>query len=820
MLATILQSIVRQARRHPLFFALNLFGLSLGVGVFLTLSLLVRYEYAFNATLPDVNRLVRVDSRWTLPGNAPTEYGAVTFRALPFFRQDFPEIEAATKLEGTELTIRRGSSLVTFDGTMTDQDFFKVFGISLMHGSPTDALSRPDGLVLSAHAAKTIFGTTDVMGRTVTVGRGGAMKSHVITGILAEPTDPGLLNTTDIFMPYTPEDSATELCFSDWGSDCGSLYFKLRHPSDIAFMNTRMRTFVTQRVAADDAAGQIGAHPERIFALSLVPLTKTRFLDFFLSRSSDGVDQTVINSIGLTGLLALALACANAVNLGTARAALRAREVALRKTLGATGNTLFVHFMGEAIMIAALAAGIGMALCELLLPEIASLTGEHITIHYGFMAWTLPPVVLACGFASGFYPAWVLARYRPATVLTAAKMPSGGRTAARLRDLLIASQFTIAVTIVVCMLVINCQTTFIRNTDHGFARAGLLIGGEIPQDDIALQRAMIDALRRTPGVTAAGFGELSPNPSSETRTTYDYASPHGTIHVHLLHDIVGPGYKDAYRPHLVAGRWFNPSYGQDDAPPYDNRKSRITNAIVNETAAVRFGFTKPDDMIGKILDDDGAKFLVIGVIADIRFESPRQPVYPEILAFNTLSTHPFSAPLPAVRFQGVTTSEMQSRLNHAWETILPNIAGSFRTPDDRMTTYYQGDERRGNIFAVGGATALLIACLGLYGLSSFAAARRIHEIGIRKTLGASANQVLTLLLRDFLRPVLLACIVACPVAWAIMRQWLAGFDERISLQPSYFLIAVAGALCIATLTVLGQTIRVARAEPARALRTE
>jgi len=820
MLATVVRSVARQSRRNPLFFILHLCGLALGIGIFLTLSLLVRYEYAFNATLPDVDRLARVDSHWTMPGNAPNVFNTTTFYALAFLQDDFPEIETATKLEPTTLTVRHGNARATFDGAMTDSNFFKVFGLPLLHGNAADALADPDGLVLSAHTAVSLFGTTDVLGQTVVVGRAGTMKAHVITGVLAREKDPNFLNTTDLLVPFSPQDMQTESCFSAWGNDCGSLYFKLHTPRDITSMNRRMQDFVTRRVGGDAAHNQIGPHPEKKYALSVVPLRETHFQDFSLQRTEDGVDRNVVDGIGVIGILALALACANAVNLATARSVLRAREVALRKTLGGTRNVLFFQFMGESLLIAALAGIIGLAVCELLLPEIASLTGENIVIRYGFVACVLPPVIAVSSFASGFYPAYVLAGYRPATVLAAAKMPSGGRSAARLRDMLIAVQFAIAITIVVCMLIINRQTEFVRNADHGYVRAGLLIGDEIPQDDIALQRRMIDTLRKIPGVSSAGFGELSPHPDNEARSTYVYAAPQGPVSVHLLRDVVGTGYQEAYRPRLLAGRWFDPIHGQDDAPTGDDRKSHLTNVVINATAASRFGFTTPDSAIGKIVSEDSLKFAIIGVISDIRFESPRQPIYPEIIAFNTLTANPFSGAIPAVRFRGVTASEMESRLNHAWESLLPDSVGNFQTTDDRMTSYYRGDERRGTIFTFGAATALLIACLGLYGLSSFAATRRFHEVGIRKTLGATAAQILFLLLRDFLRPVIAACGLACPIAWIIMRRWLSGFDERIWLSPSYFLISLAGALGIASLTVLGQSLRIARAEPARALRTE
>ncbi|GAA4484932.1 ABC transporter permease [Gluconacetobacter asukensis] len=820
MLATILKSVVRQIRRHPLYVGLNVFGLALGIGVFLTLALLVRYEYGFNAALPDVDRLVRVDTRWSLPGTAPGEYAGSTFHALSFLREDFPEIETAARLENTGLSTVREGNFTAFVSGLTDPSFFRVFGLKLLHGAPDEALARPDGLVLSERAAIRLFGTTDVMGRTVPVNRDGVTVNHTVTGVLARKTTPDFLSDIEMLAPFASSD-LTRSCFVAWGSDCGRLYLKLRRPGDIVSVNARMRDFVIRHAAgADSDANALGMHPEKVFGLSLAPLRGARFRDFHVLYADDGVDRTVINSIGLMGLLALALACANAINLATARAGLRAREVAIRKTLGASRKVLFVQFMGEAMLVAVIAGVLGLALCEILVPEVASLTGEALVVRYGLVGVLLPLIVVACGFASGVYPSMVLSGYRPAAVLAAARMPSGGRGAARLRDALVTGQFGIAVTIVICMLVINHQTDFMRTADPGYVRSGLLIGSAMPGNDLAAQRRMLDALRAVPGVVAAGFGELAPSPDNKTRSTYTYDGPSGPVHVHLLQDIVSTSYFEVYRPRLLAGRWFDTARGLDDMPARDETRTRTAGAVLNASAVSRFGFASPAEALGKVIGTGGITARIIGVIDDVRFESPRQAIYPEIIFFDTLSKRPFVDPIPAVRFQGVVESDMARRLNRAWAGVLPDVASDFSAVDARMAAYYSGDERRGRIFTLGAVAALLIACMGLYGLAAFAAARRVHEIGIRKTLGATGRQIVTLLLGDFLRPVVVACLLACPIAWVVMRRWLAGFDERIALTPAHFLIAVAGAVAIAILTVLGQTFHLARAEPARALRAE
>jgi len=574
-----------------------------------------------------------------------------------------------------------------------------------------------------------------------------------------------------------------------------------------------------RRAAGKNEDGKsLGLHPEQSFALQFVNLREARFHDAQVTYASNAADRRVVNGIGLVGVLALALACANAVNLATARSILRAQEVAVRKTLGATRQILFRQFMGEAIVLSTISAVVGVALSEILLPIMASLTGESLEISYAFVLSILPCLVVGCGLASGLYPALIISGYRPATILAATRMPSGGRHAARLRDGLVFAQFTITVTIAIGMLVIHSQTQFLRHADLGYVSSGVLVGSTVPQMDIALERQLRHALHEVPGVQSVAFSLLSPHPDDKTRSTFTYDGPHGPVKVHFLQDTVDNGYSDVYRPRVLAGRWFDPERGEDEVFESPSPNSRITSVILNVSGINKLGFAMPTEAIGKILTVGTEKFRIIGVITDMRLESPRQPVYPILLTFNTLSSRPFYDPIPSIRFVDVPVSEMKQRLRHAWNTILPDVDGAFETADGRMAEYYRGDEQRGHIFMLGAVTAIAIAGLGLYGLSSFAAARRGHEIGIRKTLGATTLNIVALLLRDFLQPVGLACLVACPTGWVLMQGWLSEFNERIVLGPEPFVVAVGGALSISFLTTLAQTLRLAHTVPARALR--
>jgi len=860
MLKTILTSVLRQARRHPLFVGLNVIGLALGLAVFLTLIQLVRHEYATNTGFEGYTHIARLDEHWSEPGTTPYESGDASFRSLAFLSQDYPDILAAAPYmegrirvalpasgAGTQVSSGRE---VTLHQVITTSPFFRIVTLEFTQGTARDALRRPDGAILTREAAQMLFGTEQVLGRALDTNKNGVKMRAIVTGVIEAPPAPGFMDGLQIITPASPTMQDTRSCFRNWGSSCGEVFVRLRETADIAGLNRSLPAFVARRASGSNSEGSsLGPDPGKTYSLSLMPLAAMHFADITVQNVSDGVSQAVVDSIGLVGVLALVLACANAINLATARAGLRAREVALRKTLGAPRRSLFLHFTGEALVLACFSGLLGLALCEIAVPFMASMTGEAITMDYGFMAFALPALVLTCGLASGLYPALILSGYRPASILAATRMPSGGRRATGLRNALVTGQFAIAICIVICTLVIGQQTDFTRDADKGFAKDGLLVGQPMGTEDMAQQRLMIDRLRLVPGVTAVSLGELKPNPQSESRSTISYNAPGGKINAQLLLDTVTPGYFDTYRPRLLAGRWFDLSHGEDDwpadtqsnpespsaagapvsaapatpsgqAPDSTRTALPMLSVILNEKAVHAFGVDRPEAIIGKTLQGGHRVFRVIGVMADMRFGPPRQALPPTLLRFTTLSHRGLVDPIPAIRYHAVTRPVMEERLDRAWAGVLPDVASHFSPAEDKMAIYYTGDEKRSRLFSAGAGAALFIACLGLYGLAAFAAARRVHEIGIRKTLGATAGQVVVLLLQDFLRPVLLACLLAAPVAFFLMRSWLSGFDERIALGGGVFLAAIGGAMAIATCTVLGQTLRLARSAPARALRAE
>lgn len=443
----------------------------------------------------------------------------MSFKALPFLKEDFPEIEDAVAFIPTGLHVQKNGQLTHFSGEITDPAFFRMFSLRFLHGDPATALARPDGLVLSRKTAMTLFGKDDILGKTVDITRIGHKNTYIVTGVLASIPTPGFLDGADMFLPVPPQDRLARTCFLFWGSSCGSILVKFHRHDDIAAVNARLSDFVLRR-AVGTAEEQISPRTldNKAYSLSLVPLRAMHFYDATVEDTENSAELYVIDGIGLIGLLALILGCANTVNLATARAGLRAKEVALRKTLGASRIALFGHFMGETMMIALIAGLTGLALCEAGTPVIASMTGEAIKVDYQFIALLLPPVILATGLASGLYPALILSGYQPAAVLAAARMPAGGRRAAVLRNTLVVAQFSVAICIVICTLVIDRQTSFMQHAYRGYTQSGLLIGQQIHSEEIGLQRRMLDTLRTSTRSDLRYFWRIATRP--------EFAHPH------------------------------------------------------------------------------------------------------------------------------------------------------------------------------------------------------------------------------------------------------------------------------------------------------
>lgn len=805
MIADILKATIRTLTVHKRYTILNLLGLGLGIAVFLTMALIVRYENSYDVSVPNASKIYLLEENFRAPASPSTDTEAVSFVPFPFLKQDFPEIDSAIRVMTETMAVRAGDTLAQENVTMTDPDFFSVLDLPLLAGDKRSALDGPDKVVISPEIARKYFGTEQAIGRRLQIDN--SKTEAVVTGILA-PQPPNRTVSFDI-IEVIPSNWFSKPAFTNWGSMWGAIWLRINDPRALPRIRAGLAHYPTHH-PGNYTPAMIG----EMFGsggLSLLPLPDLHF--FRASAHEGGNSRALVGILGLVGLAALATAVINYVNLATARSALRAREVAVRKVLGATRARLITQFMTEAYLMVALAALLGTALTELALRWVNLWGGWSLSIEWGFVLSVSTLVILVAGTLAGCYPALLLSAFRPAAVLAASKTPSGGRIESTLRSALVVLQFGFAMTLAICSLVMGLQARHIRTLDRGMKQDGLIIIPSLDDSSLLMrQKEIMARLAEVPGVTIATRSDIYPFNAVNNDDWIHVGHPEKHT---MLWGRATDGYFDAMGARLLAGRLFDTQHGQD-YPPDPFKAGNGTSVVLTRLAAENFGFASPQDAIGKDVQEAGSSqtYRIIGVIADIRIHSASASMRPILYAG---ASGPVTYVGGLVRYRGATEQVEMERLAKAWAEIAPNVAFSAQSAADIFAYDYRTDEGHGALFGIGSAVAIGIACLGLYGLSAFNVSRRMQEIGIRKALGARTSDVLKLLLLQFLRPVACASILAWPLACGLMRAWLASFDDRISLTLLPFVIVTLVSVAIAVMTVIGQTYRIARLSPAIAL---
>jgi len=797
-----LLALYRSLTRHKLYAALNIGGLAVGIAVFLVLGLYVRFETSYEKWLPNYRQIYVVQTIWNLPGSPfngafPYTMGGL----LDQMREDFPGT-VGTRIRGGEGggTVLRGGAAINEDVAQVDSSFFQVFDLPMVRGDGRRALADPAGAVISESAARKYFGTTDPVGQTITIAEETA-QSYRILGVFRDlPVNSELKFSILIRLPTTAPPTEN---WYHWGSTSLSTYLRFDTPATASAFKQKLTAFVNRRGFKD-----MGDNPSNVIKLGLLPIDRLHLEP--QGQASASQKLTVI-TLGLVGLLTLLIALVNYVNLATARAGLRAREVAMRKVLGANRAALIRQFLGEAVLTVAVAALLGLILAELGLPLINAAGGLSLTMPYALVVPLLALLALIVGTGAGFYPAIVLARFPAAAVLASARSPGGGRSGARVREALVVFQFGLATAFIIGTAVLVAQTRHVRQTDLGFKRDGLLVVRSLRDSLIsaAQGRAIVAAIRALPGVTGVTIANDAVG-GSGTKNSDNVPLPGvAGSGPSLRWVITGPDFFRVYGARLLAGRLFDDAHGADSFQV--DKEDEPKNIVINRLAVSTLRLKSPENAIGKTVGGDRPR-TVIGVVDNMRFFSPRDPVSATYYFYGHYMDHPVAS----VRFTGDPRATLAA-VRAVWERMAPTVPFDGDTADKRLNQYYEDDDRATRLFGIGAGLAVLIGCVGLWGMALFNTARRVKEIGIRKTLGASSTDIVKLLVGQFLRPVLLANIVAWPLAFVAMRTWLAGFDDRIALSPLYFLAASAVAVIIAICTVLAQALRASRAAPAWAL---
>ena len=806
----------RSLWRHRLYAALNVLGLAVGIAVFLVLLLDVRFETSFERWIPNARQVYVVRTIWadpTIGANNATMGGT-----LDELRGDYPQL-IGTRIWDQQAVVRQGAEIRPAHLIIVDPSFFQVFDLPMTAGNKSTLLRSPDQILLTEAEAKRDFGSAEPLGRDLTVAFLGAPRTYRITGILKDqPKNTDL--TFDMVVPLTPQMAQGE-AWRHWGTEMLTTYLRFAQPAGAKALDDNLDAFVDRHAGSDLPPPPV---PHKQIKLRTQPLLSLHLLD--------PKDAAVVVGLGAVGVLTLLLAAVNYVNLATARAGLRAREVALRKVMGATRQILVAQFMAEAVVTAAIGALIGLALCELALPLVNAAGGSALRINYlggDSILLLLAGATALIGVGAGVYPALVLSRFQSAAVLASARAPGGGRAGARVREALVVFQFAIAIAFTVATGVILAETHYLHTADLGFRRHGLVVVSSFFDSEVTgpERASLITAWRSLPGVVSVTAGDVAPGGGSGTEME-GFKRP-GTPGAPLALQQVstGPGFFETYGARLLAGRLLDRARGGDDTPSpsgpsVSGASGTVHDVVTNLKAVHTLGFRNPADAVGKLIYEartDGGldPLMIVGVVGDVRFDSPRDPIAPTVYF---LRTRDFRGETAAIRYASPDALDVMGRIQATWRKIAPSVPFRARTVEDNLHLFYRSAENNGRMFVAGAVLAVTIGCIGLYGLAAFSTSRRVKEIGIRKTLGASTADILRLLVGQFLRPVIVANVLAWPLSFFAMRTWLSGFDQRVALSPLYFIGATVLTLLVALATVVGQALLVARAEPAKALRHE
>lgn len=827
---------LRALAKSRVYAAINIAGLALGLAACLLILLYVRYEAGYDRWMPGSDRAFQFQTFYSATETGGEEMklqvsSIVAGRALA---KDYPDqIERHVWVRGfSPVVIQDGQASQIEKLRMADGNLFEIMDVPFVRGSAATALPDAHSIALSESEAKRRFGDVDPTGRTLTIVDNNGPVDYRVTAVFRDwprnsSFSAGAVARFDLEAQFA--DRRDQL--TAWDSQSGWNFYRLRSPADAALIMSRMPAWEKRNIP-DYPGGGRRVNPGDYQDYRLVALPDVHLGEAQNSGPTPGNDRATVATFAVIALLILGMACVNFTNLATARASQRAREVALRKVLGASRGQLIAQFLTEAVLVTAIAMLLALAGVELLLPSFNAFLKADMQLYYlgrdGWLGWIVL-LTLVVGLLAGLYPAFYLARFEPAKILKANKSAADAQGSGRLRSALVIGQFAVSIGLIICTAVIYAQTAYARTADAGYVRDGLLQIGNIGFKGVdGRDQQVVEQLRRVPGVVAAARTQIAVDPDNNSISAI-YTGPSAGDQVDVGRYGVEPGFFRAMGMKILAGRDFSEGIGRDDATtPYPLDRAaeqafaqRGANVVVTREAARRLGFANPADAIGKALyaslslDEFGrVPITIVGVVEDARFRSIRDPLQP--IMYN-MQRNGFDSLV--VRYEG-DPAAVREAAEGVWKRNIPQVPFAARYADDIVRELYDREAARGQLFAAFAILAVVIGCLGLFGLAAFTAERRTKEIGIRKVLGARTVDIVRLLVWQFSRPVLIANLIAWPVAWWLMRDWLNGFDQRIALTPVPFLFAGGLAMAIAVLTVASHAWRVARTSPVRALRYE
>ena len=816
MLRSYLKIAFRALVRSKAHSAINIVGLSLGIGVCILITLFVRDEWTFDKFHSKADRIYRVYAREDWGENQQFASANTPFPMGPALKDNLPEVEYQVRLNKTGTQVKVGDNTYTETLDVAGKDFFKVFDFRLLKGDAGSVLEKQDNIVLTEETAHKYFGETDPIGNVVSIQLNDKFEEFNVAGVVEDiPSNSSIsfsLLASDLNFPRMINE---RVLTSAWFNISPETYVLLREGTDAKALEEKFPTLFKTLLGDEQ-------YKESKYAPGLQPVT-----DIHLNNDAPGGYAPVSDPkysliLGAIALLILFVACINFVTLSIGRSLKRAKEVGIRKVVGAARKQLITQFIGEAILIATISMLIGLIMAVLSLPTFNDLAGKQLIFPFNsFLVAILGSMLLIIGLISGSYPAFVLSSFRPVAILKGA-VQAGSKQV--LRKVLVGVQLVLSIFLITCTLVMRNQLGFLQEKNLGFNKEQLVVVPmNLPRGPRMTELARLGfekteqfktALSGRPGVKEICAANHAFGNGAWMNIGYtDIKGVYRTSYVNVVDD----DYISVLKMEIVQGRNF------DDANTSDKRRS----VLVNEAFAKSVGW---DVAVGKKIP--GTKFEdheIIGVVKDFNYMSLYNKVEPLIIVMDpnvisagieNINTGDRPAPKLIVRLGEGETAQGLDQIRKAWDKLAAGEEFKFNFVDDALAVQYASDQNLGKIVNIATVLAILIGSLGLYGLASLALQNRTKEITIRKVLGATQNSLLVLLSREYVVLIVVCLLISVPLTIYMMQAWLSTFEYRINIGWFVFLISGGISLTIAMITIGYQVLTTASAQPAQSLKYE
>lgn len=799
MLKSYLTLAFRALRKHRLYSILNVAGLAVGLASFFLIALFIADEMSYDRYHKDADRVYRVAREWVDAAGDPTlRVARISAPIGPALEAEFADVEAAARIWGNGGLIGyAGEHFDEYGFYFASANVFDVLTIPLLEGNPATALQEPFTIILTAEKARKYFGDEDPMGKVLQLDTEYDLR---VTGVVDDLPGNSHFEFDFLASMSTLEAILADDAFSSWrGNNSFGTYVRLAERADADRLEAEFTTYLNRQYTEEQGMTSW---------LFLQPLTGIHLHSNLATEFGPTGDAVHVYLFATVALLVLLIACFNFMNLATARTARRAREVGVRKVLGARRRQLAVQFLGEALLTSLLALVVGLLLAAVLLPFFNDVAAKDIslnTLQSGGAALALIGVAVVVGLLAGSYPAAYLSAFGPAEALRR----NTGRRRSALYKALVVVQFGIAFVLAAGVGAVFKQLDFVADRPLGFDKEQIVV---LPgSEDITRRFGSIrERLMAHPGVQSVTASRLIPS-----NTLLDQIDVRAEVgrDVELIRGIsllpVDHDFMKTYGVRFAVGRDFSTSMASDSTEAF----------LLNEAAVRQIGWTSPIEAVGRPITLEGTSLVrsgrVIGVVEDFHFESLHERISPIVFVIM-----PERHRLVSVKVSGDDLSGVLAFLSERWKDYRPGYPSTYTIIETEVEGMYASERRLGRVLVYFALLALFVACLGLFGLASYAAEERTKEIGIRKVMGATAEQIVALLSKDFARYVVLALVIAAPLVYLASARWLENFAYRTELGAGFFLMIAALILFTALATVSYQAVRAAVADPAKSLRYE